>query len=321
MGYYVPEAMRTAKRWGLWRLEAGKKIPYNAKTTGKASPTDRNAWTDYEATIAALKNGEFNGLGFAIFPEDRIVFIDLDNCIMEDGEPSEFAESILALFPGTYTEYSQSESGLHIIARGVMPSNHKAKFYDEKKNCIMEIYSGGRYIAFTGNAYTAAEPAEAQAAINELCSRYNITAAPADAAPAYTQKPIEREDAEILEQARRSERNGADFALLWRGSWAEKYGSQSEGDYRLLEILYFYSQNEEQTARLFMQCPLADRPKARRGDYIYRTIKAIAANQKPRTEPQKAPQEPPQGGRRTNGSQSRTRRNMTDTPKKQYRRF
>ena len=317
MGYYVPETMRTADRWGLWRLEADKKIPYSAKTAKRASPTDRNAWTDYEATVTTLKNGDFDGLGFAIFPEDRIVFIDLDNCIMEDGEPSAFAESILSLFPGTYTEYSQSENGLHIIARGVMPKNHRVKFFDEKKNCVMEVYSGGRYIAFTGNAYTAAEPAEAQAAIDELCSRHNITAAPDDAATPYTPQPLRHEDEEILQRASQSERNGADFALLWRGSWAEKYGSQSEGDYRLLEILYFYSRNEEQTARLFMQCPLADRPKAHRGDYIRRTIKAIATKQKARREPQKAQE----GNRGTNGSHSRTRRNMTDTPKKQYRRF
>lgn len=317
MGYYVPETMRTANRWGLWRLEGGKKIPYSTKTAGRISPTDRNAWTEYDATISALKNGDYNGLGFAIFPEDRIVFIDLDSCIMEDGEPSELAESILALFPGTYTEYSQSENGLHIIARGVMPANHKVKFFDANKNCVMEIYSGGRYIAFTGNAYTAAEPAEAQAAIDELCSRYNITAAPADAAPVYTPQEIQHGDNDILQKASQSERNGADFALLWRGSWAEKYGSQSEADYRLLEILYYYSQNEEQTARLFMQSPLAERPKAHRGDYIRRTIKAISAKQKPRKEPPTAPE----GISKTTCSQNRRRRNLTDTPKKQYRRF
>jgi len=316
MGFYVPEAMRMANRWGLWRFEANKKIPYRAKTPGRANPTDRNAWADYETAITTLKGGDFDGLGFAIFPEDRMVFIDLDNCIMEDGEPSKFAQSILALFLGTYTEYSQSEKGLHIIARGVMPPNHKAKFFDEKKNCIMEIYSGGRYIAFTGNAYTAAEPAEAQAAIDELCSRYNITAAPADAAPEHISQPTQYGDADILQKARQSKRNGADFALLWRGSWAEKYGSQSEGDYRLLEILYYYSQNEEQTKRLFMQSPLAERKKASRGDYISRTIKTIAAKQKNRTEPPEVTD-----GGKNNDNTSRRWRRLTDTPQKQYRRF
>lgn len=309
MGYYVPETMRAANRWGLWKLEANKKIPYSAKNK-IASPTDRSAWTGYGSAIAALKNGDFNGLGFAIFPEDKTVFIDLDNCIMEDGEPSAFAESILTLFKGTYTEYSQSEKGLHIIARGVMPVNHKVKFFDENKNCVMEVYSSGRYMAFTGNAYTAAEPIEAQAAIDELCRRHNITAEPAAANLTYTQKPTRCEDAEILRQASQSVRNGADFALLWRGEWAEKYGSHSEADYRLLEILYYYSRDEAQTERLFLQCPLARRKKAHRGDYIRRTIKAIATKRNPRRELQEAPQRG-----------YRSRRNLTDTPQKQYRKF
>lgn len=272
MGYYVPETMRTAKRWGLWRLEADKKIPYNAKTAGRASSVDRNAWTDYETAITTLVNGDYNGLGFAIFPEDRIVFIDLDNCIMEDGEPSELAESILTLFPGTYTEYSQSENGLHIVARGTMPrSSYRAEG--------IEIYTAGRYMAFTGNAYTAAEPAEAQAGINELCSRFNITAAPAaDAKPngprRLPQRAYKAQSADEIQKIILSSRQGEKFACLLAGDWTG-YSSQSEADQAFVNIANaFCNGNDNIILELWERSELSKRRKGQRPDYIARTIKS-----------------------------------------------
>jgi len=131
MGFYVPQIMREARRWVLWDEN---KIPYRADGKGRANPTNPRTWQDYDTAALVLENSTYKGAGFVLAPGDGLVFIDLDHCINEAGELTETAQSIIDLFPDTYTEYSQSEKGLHIIARGVMPPNHKAKFFDEKKN-------------------------------------------------------------------------------------------------------------------------------------------------------------------------------------------
>lgn len=308
MGFYVPQIMRAARRWVLWD---DKKIPYRADGKGKANPTEPDTWADYDAAILTLDNSDFKGVGFVFAPGDNLVFIDLDNCIDEAGELTETAQSILDLFPNTYTEYSQSETGLHIIARGVLPCTGR------RIAGVMEIYAAGRYMAFTGNAYTTAEPTEAQTAINELCSRYNITAdtttpATMPTTPATASRFTDEELITRCYNAGGS--NWADFRALWAGDWSkyEAQGkSQSEADYRLLEILYFYSGSREQAARLFLQSPLGQRIKTQRVDYVTRTLKAIAEKNTPQNGPQRARQ-----GRANRGQ-------LTDTPKpqKKYRQF
>ena len=306
MGFYVPQTMRAARRWVVWDA---KKIPYRADGKGKASSTDPRTWADFETAALMLENSEYRGAGFVIAPGDGLIFIDLDHCIAEDGEPTAFAKSILELFPDTYTEYSQSETGLHIVARGTIPRSFR-------KDGI-EVYNAGRYMAFTGNAYTAAEPGEAQAAINELCSRFNITATTHTTTPATTHTTASRSDADILAMCRQSERNGADFAILWAGEWELKYSSQSEGDYRLLEILHYYSRDAEQVKQLFLESGLATRRKAMRADYIDRTLAAVEKNRGA------GAGEPEDIKPRSHTAPTRSRRNLTDTPpqKKKYRRF
>lgn len=271
MGYYLPKTMERARRWVLWRLEDGKKKPYSANYNGLASSTRANTWSNYGKALTKLQytGDEYNGLGFVFAEGDGLVFIDLDKCIDDDGNISEFAESILALFPNCYTEYSQSESGLHILARGTVPRAYKS--------AEIEIYSSGRYMAFTGNAYNATEPGEAQAGLDELIKRFNITPeAPTVQTPAAT---ISATDETILERATNG-RNGESFAKLWAGDWSE-YSSQSEADLRLISILYYYSGNADQVERLFINSGLGQRQKGQRSDYIRRTIQKAAENTKP----------------------------------------
>lgn len=298
MGAYIPESMRAARRWVLWDE---KKIPWRADGKGKADPTNPATWADFETASFAAEHGRAAGLGFVFAPGDGLVFIDIDDCITDGGELTETAQAIVDLFPNTYTEYSQSETGLHIVARGVLPCNGR------RIAGVMEIYAAGRYMAFTGNAYTAAEPAQAQTAIDTLCSRYKIEAEP-EATPTPAAQ-ISKADAEIIARCMNGGgSNGPDFRALWAGDWS-KYHSQSEADYRLLEILYYYSRNGEQAARIFKQSPLGQRGKARRADYIARTIKQVIADRNTRT------------GTAFNGHHRRGNLTDTPTPKSKYNRF
>lgn len=288
MGFYVPQSMKNAKRWILWRLEDGKKKPYSANYDGLASSTNANTWAYYDKALKKLEYSDYNGLGFVFAEGDGLVFIDLDNCVNEAGELTDFAESIINLFPDTYTEYSQSEQGLHIVAKGTIPRNYKS----EK----IEIYSNRRYMACTGNAYTVADLKPSQAAIDELCKRLNIAAS----AVQIEHRPLTVNDSDIINKAKRGG-NGKEFTLLWAGQWERKYKSQSEADLRLISILYYYSGNAEQVERLFKNSGLGQRDKGQNSDYVQRTIQKAAKNTKPYSG--------------QNKGYSRIRRyNLTDTP-------
>lgn len=272
MGYYVPETMKHYRSWVLWKLEDGKKIPYSALYDGLASSTNPKTWSSYESAVTKLQHTDCNGLGFVFEEDSGLVFIDLDNCVNECGDLSGFAEDIIKLFPDTYIEYSQSETGLHIVCKGIIPRAYKS--------AEIELYSSGRYMAFTGNVYTVAEPAEAQAALDKLIKRYQLNADHSlSAAP---ENRISAADDEVINMVYRGG-NAEQFRSLYAGEWEGKYKSQSEADLRLISILYYYSGNAEQVKRLFASSGLGQREKGRNSAYIQRTIQKAAENTTPRS--------------------------------------
>lgn len=319
MGVFVPKTMQRAKRWAIWRYEdtgdsKPRKVPYSAYYDGRASTTNLKAWAYYSQAEAKLRYSDYNGLGFLFAEGDGLTFIDLDHCIDENGDYNAFAEEIIALFPKTYTEYSISETGLHLVVKGSVPAAYK----DEKTG--LEIYSAARYMAFTGNVIEAVEPQPAQEALNVLIERYQISK---QAAPPVTYEPqgAEKSDSVIIRQATNGG-NGKTFSQLWAGDWSA-YSSQSEADLRLTSILFYYSRSSEQVKRLFRESGLGQREKAQRDDYLDRLIDTVA--RRIAAEPPRSPQERPngQGGINTLPAQknaaewragAKTRQGLTDTP-------
>lgn len=304
MGYYVPETLKRCALWGVWRKEDGRKVPYSAdqKYNGKISKAQAWQWKPYAAAVEKLEySGDYNGLGFLFTKTCGLVFIDLDHCIDEDGDPNEFAAEIIAMFKGSYMEYSQSETGLHIVVRGYVPAVLKEK--------SIEIYGNGggaQYMAFTGNAFEANEPQPAQKALNELIRRFDIKAKQ-EPQPVADQ-PVTADDERVLQllSNERTNDNAAQFGALWAGKFEpcsntsasrcaecpvnRKRGrlcfrSHSEADFRLIRMIKAYSRNYEQTARLFRNSAL-NRSKAT-DEYIRRIFdyvpgNALASPQEPR---------------------------------------
>lgn len=272
MGLFIPKEILHTRRWGVWKFEADtnggkpKKVPYSAITGRRISHSILSSWVSYREALKGFKTGDYDGLGFLLSKNDGLVFIDIDNCIDECGGISAFAQEIISLFPKTYIEYSPSGTGFHLLVKGTIPCNRK----NTEKG--IELYSDKRYMAFTGNAYTAAEPAFAQDALNEIVRRLFRNAS-------ATQLSISKAsgnaaDADVLVQARRG-RNADVFSLLWSGNWEGRYRSQSEADMRLISLLYYYSGDAEQTRRLFSQSGLGQRDKSRFDDYLTRTISKV----------------------------------------------
>lgn len=272
MGFFVPETM---KQMNNWLLQRGK-VPYSPITRQKTSPASPKGWTSYEEAATVLQYGDFDGLGFGLLASDRLTFVDLDHCIDEDGVLSDLAEEVLELFPDTYTEVSQSETGLHIICRGTVPQ--------AVKRPEIEMYSCGRYMAFTGNAWTAAEPAEHQKELDLLFSRFgNKTEAPERPQNAFTATKTATVE-EALEIILKS-RQGAKFRLLHYGGWetlgykkkADGSPDNNRADMAYMTIAYHFTGGNEDLIMDMIHCSSLERPKLYRKDYIDRTLKKIKA--------------------------------------------
>ena len=135
----IPSEMKEKKQWLLWKgIKQGdkvRKIPFTVD--GKpASSTDSGTWSSFITCLQESKG--YDGIGF-VFNND-FVGVDLDHCV--NGHINEFASGVLDKVQ-SYTEYSPSKTGLHIICR--------AEIAQAIKRPEIEIYKQGRYFTITGD--------------------------------------------------------------------------------------------------------------------------------------------------------------------------
>jgi len=156
----APARLRDLRQWLVWRFEPGekkpRKVPYylsgHRRTGTQGSEEDRAALGTFEQVAAALESGRAHGVGFAFLPGDGLIGIDLDAAIAEDtGEIQARAQSIIESC-ASYTEYSPSRRGMHIIVAGESETF--------KSNDIgLEVFCGRQFFTFTGERYPGT-PAE-----------------------------------------------------------------------------------------------------------------------------------------------------------------
>jgi putative DNA primase/helicase len=117
------------------------KVPYTPGTKRRASTTDLMTWRTFEEALAGLE--QFDGVGFVFCSGDPYVGIDLDDCVdPETGQIELWALQIIEELD-SYTEFSPSGKGVHIIVKGKIPSAVKR---DE-----IEMYDCKRFFTITGH--------------------------------------------------------------------------------------------------------------------------------------------------------------------------
>ena len=154
----VPEELKAIDSWLVWKMVPnpvpGKKplkVPYyvsGKKRMGTiGTKQDRSRLTNFDRANAAYLDGDYDGLGFAVFPDFDLTIIDLDDCISEDGI-SEFGQRIIE--SGTYVEKSPSGKGLRAVYTGgaVITGKANAKIENGER---VEIYCGSAYVTITGD--------------------------------------------------------------------------------------------------------------------------------------------------------------------------
>ena len=184
----------------------------------------------------------------------------------------------LGLRLATYAEYSPSGNGLHYIAtvdQSIVPQLEgklSPEYYCKNPRNNMEIYFGGytnRYMTFTGNAINEYPVSDITDEIIPILDDYmkksNFKKSEHSGDSSFN-------DDDIINIARNA-KNGAKFSTMFDDGDFSSYGSQSEADLSLCNMLAFYTGGVEgRIDSLFRQSKLY-REKWERKDYRLDTIK------------------------------------------------
>ena len=146
----IPAEIKKLDQWCVYKLEVvdgdKTKVPYQL-TGQRASSTDSNTWSSFNASLAAYQDLDcYDGICFMLAKENGIVFIDLDNSI-QDGVIEPWAQEIVKKF-NSYTERSQSGHGLHVLIKATKPGD---RCRSSKYPHPVEIYSKARQCCLTGD--------------------------------------------------------------------------------------------------------------------------------------------------------------------------
>lgn len=257
---FLPEELKRRGLFCAWQAEQRNgritKIPYNTLSGQRAKSNDESCFTNFERAAGA---SGYSGIGIGIF--HGVCAVDLDHCVDENGAVSEKAKEIVKLMH-SYTEYSPSGTGLHILFLAENYRYDTDRFYIMNHATGIEVYVAGatsKFVTVTGNEIPDHYPFENRTEeLNVLLERYMTRAIPEPKESAENainaRKPMP--DRELIIRAERSG-NGEAFRKLMSGDWKGDYSSQSEADMALCSMLAFWSgADARQMDRIFWQSGL-----------------------------------------------------------------
>lgn len=276
----IPQELRDIPHWVIGTksdIKEQNKVPHNPNTGKKASPTDKATWGTYEQACSS-RTDAMPHVGFVLSSLDPYTIIDLDDPYdptkdRTDDEREAMAklnQQILSVFP-SYTEVSQSGTGVHIIIRGSIPKG-------VNKDTV-ELYCMQRYMICTGNVMKDLPIIDCQEMLDNLYKEMESKSSSVD----LEEVAETEDDADIVAMASGAE-NGDKFNSLCNGDFAE-YPSQSEADLALLSIIAFYTESNEQVRRIFRMSKLGKREKAVKNDtYLNFALGKIRAHALPKVD-------------------------------------
>lgn len=267
----IPRELKAEPQWVCWRTTdrdgEATKVPIEPTTGDYASVTAADTWTDFGTAHEYYAQTDFvAGLGFVFDADGPYAGVDLDDCRdPATGAIDDWAADIVHQLD-SYTEYSPSGTGLHVIVEGTVPpgGNRRAN---------VEMYDHYRYFTVTGNRVPDA-PSTVEQRADELRAIHHDYIAPTESKAEVEPptQPLSVSDDELLAKAMAAA-NGDKFEALWNGQTAG-YESPSEADQALCTLLAFWTGGDPQRIeRLFGQSGLVRDKWRERPDYRERTIR------------------------------------------------
>ncbi len=167
-------------QWVAYRIVANErkgkpdKLPLNPRDGTNAKANDASTWGTYDEAVRYASEhglvGDLGGIGFE-FNNDGYAGIDLDDVVLSEGTLKSFADEVVRLMD-SYTEYSPSGKGLHILFKLNVPL---LEFGSRRRNDELgiEIYDTGRYFTITGNVYGELKPlSERTETVRKIYDKY-----------------------------------------------------------------------------------------------------------------------------------------------------
>lgn len=219
----IPQELKDLPIWVGFKYKPRKggkpkKEPYNAVTRGHAQSNNPKTWCDFNTVISRAEDLKFDAIGIGVI--EPYVVCDIDNSI-KDHIASPLAKRIISEFP-SYTEYSPSKTGYHIIGKGAIPKDRKLTTID------VEMYSKTRFLTITGNLVDGEKSTICDVDVTDL---FNELVALDDA---------NKEEKALLKKVSKSKDKEL-FFKLYEGRWEGDYPSQSEADLGFCNKLAFWT--------------------------------------------------------------------------------
>jgi putative DNA primase/helicase len=267
----------------VWKytVEQGKlkKRPFNPRTTMPARTNDSRTWTDVTGALKALATGRYNGIGFVFADSDPFTGTDLDACVGKERTIAPWAQEIITSL-ASYTEYSPSKLGVHILTQATLPGAGR-------KAGEIELYSHDRFFTITTDHLhgTPTAIAQRQQEVDALYHQVAPRGAERDAqntvggrgsGGALTGLPPEAANDPLLQKLLAGDSAG--------------YPSPSSADFVLvLKLLHWTGDNLALTRELFLQSGLYREEKTERktGTTTYLDMTIQNALKKRRNPPQR----------------------------------
>lgn len=152
----LPAELKAYRQWVCYRLVPGKngrteKIPINPHTGNTAETDNPKTWGTFDDVVDAMTRYRCDGVGFVFTEDDPFTGADLDHCInLVTGAIDPQADDIIARL-ASFTEFSQSRTGAHVIVKGVLPSGRR-------QNDFGGLYDCSRFFALTGERFPGTPP-------------------------------------------------------------------------------------------------------------------------------------------------------------------
>jgi len=247
----IPKEMRDLPQWVCFRKYAEnpgdhpKKMMISPETGGAARSDDPSTWSNFFIASSLMARKRMDGLAFAL--TQGIVFIDLDNAVLEGGV-SNAAREILHALPKTYAETSCSGKGIHVFCKGTLD---EASLKRNDKLGI-EMYQSKRFACMTGDLVDGrGELLDYSDRIQEVNKTF-IGSRTEREISHYVD--VTMDDQDIIDRAS-SCRSGEKFKRLFAGD-TSAYPSHSNADFALCGMLSFWTKDPRQIDSIFRRSGL-----------------------------------------------------------------
>ena len=301
------EELKQRKQWVNYVITQRKngkmgKPPINPHTLRNGSSADPGQWVDYKTAVRnkgsyatfTAEDGSKHTLpiaGTSVVLTDGLCGIDLDH-VIEDGKIKAAFVMKLITALDTYTEFSVSGTGLHLLLYAKdLPSDLSGKFKVDGNGNLnkngkydIEIYShktgGGHCFTVTENVFhNRPINKDVSDRIQHIFTTYDNARNKQRENPQPTLSPVgsdtppERTDAEVLEVAFRFDKDGS-FKRLYEGDLSMHGDDHSNADLAFTNKLASWTNgNRVQIDRIFRNSGLMrekwDRPIRRGSEKTY----------------------------------------------------